>query len=140
MRGLVRTGKKSLPVREKAVEITRDLPNKDNLSELRALHQWVKDNIRYVRDVRGIETLTTPETLLDIRAGDCDDHATLLASLAESIGYPTRFVAIGRPLSGYSHVFSEAFNRGQWVPMETTESVELGWLPPGKWRRLEMRN
>lgn len=131
MRSLVRRGKKTPAIRQTAVELTRGLMQKDYVSELRTIHKFVRDNIRYVRDIREVETLQTPERTLLNRAGDCDDKAVLVASLLESINHPTRFVAIGLQNNPYSHVYAETLIGNRWVTVETTEPVEIGWKPKG---------
>lgn len=132
MRDLARTGKTNSFVRQTAVQLTNNLPQKDLLGEIRALHAFVRDNIRYVRDVRGVETLQTPERTLLNKSGDCDDKSTLLAALLESISHPARFVAVGfRSPNNCDHVYVETQLRstGQWIPLETTEPVQAGWSP-----------
>lgn len=129
MRLLTREGKKSLPIRMKAVDIVKNLREKDNMGEVKAVHAWVRDNIRYIKDVNGVELLHTPEKMLEIRQGDCDDKSMLLAALCESIGYPTRFVAISVTPSKYCHVFAEVKLGSNWLGAETTENVQLGWQP-----------
>jgi len=54
--------------------------------------------------------------------GDCDDIATLSASMLKTAGYPTRLTAIkSTGPEEYDHVFSEAQVNGDWVPMDITE-------------------
>jgi hypothetical protein len=106
---------------------------KDYVGELRCLHAFVRDCVRYVRDVEGVETLQTPVQTLNVLAGDCDDKAMLFCALAGSIGFQTRFCAIGVRDEPFSHVMAQALleNVGQYVNAETIlESVELGWEPP----------
>jgi len=93
------------------------------------LYRFVRDSIRYVQDVNEIETVQEPQKTLEFGAGDCDDKATLLAALLESIGHPTRFVAIGFEPGIFSHVYVESRIGDSWVAMETTEPVEMGWEP-----------
>lgn len=100
------------------------------------LHAFVRDAIRYVRDIRGVETLHTPERVLKQRAGDCDDKAMLLVALLESIGHTARFRAVGFLPGVFSHVLVDVMLGGEWVAAETTEPVELGWSP--KAARYEM--
>lgn len=141
MRLLVGRGKKNVLIRQLAVLLTRDLLQKDKEQEIKVLYEFVRNRIRYVRDIRSVETVHTAERILQNKAGDCDDKSILLASLLESIGFKTRFVAVGFSspkksffgkiiASGYSHVLPEVFFKGEWLPMETTEPVELGWFPP----------
>lgn len=116
-------------MRETALDLTNGQRQKDWSAEVRALHSFVRDRIRYIRDIRGVETLHTPEKILDQEQGDCDDKSVLLASLLESIGHPTRFVAIGFKPGTFSHVFVETKIGDKWIALETTEPVEMGWRP-----------
>lgn len=140
MRSLVRSGKKTLPVRKAALSIVKGLAQKDYPGELRRIHAWVRDHIRYVKDVNGVETLQSPEQTLQMGQGDCDDKSILAASLLESIGFSTRFVAIGFKPRCFSHVLVEAKLDGRWIPVETTEPVALGWQPLGAVTRLVRHN
>jgi len=140
MRGLVRSYKKSVPLRMTALDIVQSLNQKDYAGELRALQQFVRDQIRYVRDIRGIETVSTPDQTLITRQGDCDDKSVLLATLLEAIGHPTRFVAVGYAPGEYAHVLVESRLGGGWIPAETTEPVDVGWYPPGMESRLVIHN
>lgn len=106
-------------------------PQKDDESEARALFQFVRDRIRYVRDVLGVETLSTPQMTLKTRHGDCDDQATLLATLYESIGFPTRFIVAGYEMPGvYDHVYLQVLVHGEWVSCDPTEPEGFGWDAP----------
>jgi transglutaminase-like putative cysteine protease len=107
------------------------IPEKNPRAEVKCLQNWVRDNIRYVRDVRDVETLRTPPEVLRGRTGDCDDKALLLATLLEAVGYRTKFGAIGVRGGGYSHVLTfVVLGRGP-VPLETIlPGVEPGWFPP----------
>lgn len=139
MRNLVHLGKKSPRVRQTAVLLTQGLPQKDREEEIKVLYCFVRDRIRYVRDVRGVETLHTADRILENKQGDCDDKSILLASLLESLGFQTRFTAIGfappkklfgkLTSPGYSHVLPEVLLYGDWIALETTEPVGLGWFP-----------
>jgi transglutaminase-like putative cysteine protease len=132
MSDLVKRGKKQPTIREKATALVQPLAQKNYLGEIIALHQFVRDNIRYVRDIRGVETVHFPEQILSQEYGDCDDKAILLASLLESIGHPTRFVAVGFTVpDDYSHVFVDTKYGPGWMSLETTENVPAGWRPPG---------
>lgn len=140
MRELVRDYKRSLPVRQLAVSLVREVRSKDWLSEIRMIHQFVRDHIRYVKDINGVETLQTPEVLLQSKAGDCDDKSTLAAALLESIGHPTRFVAVGFLPDNFAHVYAETKVGNKWVSVETTEPVEVGWTPPNVVSRMVVYN
>lgn len=132
MRSIVRAWRSDPGIRELAVRVTSQCPPKDWVCEVRTLHLWVQQSIRYVADVLEVETLQTPELTLAQRAGDCDDQSILLASLLQAVGHPVRFVAVdlgdGR---GLSHVFCETPIGAYWVAAETTEPWDLGRRPPG---------
>lgn len=130
MAKLAREGKKTLPVRLAAQQIVQSLPQQDWLGEVNALHEFVRDRIRYVRDIRGVETLQQPERTLQLKSGDCDDKSMLLASLLEAIGHRARFHAIGFQPGKYSHVYTETLIGKRWLPLETTEPWEAGRTPP----------
>lgn len=129
MRLLTRDAKKSLAIRMKAVQLVAGLKQKDFAGEIRAVHAFVRDQIRYVKDVNGVELLHTPEKMLEIGQGDCDDKSMLVAALLESIGYPTRFVAISNAPSKYCHVYAEVKLGTKWLSVEATENVSVGWQP-----------
>ena len=118
-------------VRGLALSLVAKLPQKDYDGEVRAVTEYVKDRVRYVRDIAGVETLQTPLKTLEYGQGDCDDKSTLLAAMLESLGHHCRFRAVGFSSGSLCHVFVEVRNRGRWLPLETTEPVAVGWEPPG---------
>lgn len=131
MSKIVRAGKKHPEVRQVAVDLVNGFRQKDWMREISALFDFVQNRIRYVRDIRGVETLHTPEKVLENEQGDCDDKSILLASLLEAIGHPTRFVAIGFSPGNFSHVLVETKVNNRWLALETTEPVAMGWKPAG---------
>lgn len=130
MSKMVRAGKSRLPVRSLAQKIVSAVPNKAYAAEAKAIQNWVRDNIRYTRDVNGVETLQTPEATLHIGQGDCDDHSILVAALLESIGHPTRFRAVAVGVPAFNHVFAETKIGPKWLTVETTEDWAMGYVPP----------
>jgi len=140
MREVTKAGKRALPVRNLALSLISELPQKDWFNEVKILHRFVRDKIRYVKDIHGIETVQTPEVTLALRAGDCDDKSVLLASLLESIGHPTSFVAVGFKPDDFVHVYVETRIDKTWLPLETTEPVEVGWRPKNTVSRLSIHN
>lgn len=114
-------GMRSPKIRALAINILRGagVPEKDYAAEANALFVWVRDNIRYTKDVVGQETLCPPEEIaFNTRAGDCDDKAMLLVALLGAVGTQSRFKVIGVTPGQYSHVYLEALINGQWVPMD----------------------
>lgn len=106
-------------------------PQKSDAAEADALFSYVRDNVRYVRDVLDIETLATPLVTLASRSGDCDDQSTLLATLLEAIGFRTCFVIAGyNDPRVFEHVYLYVEVDGAWLACDPTESEYFGWEPP----------
>lgn len=125
---------------------------KDYTGEANALFNWVRDNIRYTRDPHGMELIECPYLILERKAGDCDGHAILLASLAQAVGIPARFktvltdldksesekyVMIGELPNRYNHIYAQLYLynpetlKYEWYSADTTEEKSyLGWDPP----------
>lgn len=135
MSRFVKDGKKTMPVREAALSITQPCQQKDYACEVRAIHAFVRDSIRYVQDIQDVETVASPEKTLEYRAGDCDDKVVLLCALLAAVGHPTRFVAVSFEPGVYSHVYAETLIGDRWIPLETTEAVEAGWSPDARMMR-----
>lgn len=131
MTDITRTFKATPAIRELALKLTANLPQKKWLAEVRAIHRFVRDHVRYVKDIRGVETIQTPVQTLRLGCGDCDDKAILAASLLESIGHPTRFKAVGFSRGHFAHVYPETRIGGRWVSVECTEPVEVGFQLSG---------
>lgn len=133
MRQLVRDYRTNLDVRGCAVNVIFLTPAKNDAAEIDALFSYVRDNIRYVRDILDVETIATPDKTILMGYGDCDDKTVLLASLAESVGYPTRFVVAGYNTPGaLEHVYLQILNTasGEWIDCDATESMPMGFAPP----------
>ncbi len=118
-------------IRTAAMKLLAGLPPRQWSAEVERLHEFVRDNIRYVRDPVGVETVATPEKTLELRSGDCDDKAVLLAALLEATGHPARFLAVGLHGGPFSHVLTQTKIGPQWVSAETIIPVSLGWHPAG---------
>ncbi len=140
MRDLAREYRKTPQIRDLAKRLTVRCPSKHFRCELEQMHKWVRDVIKYRRDVHDVETVQTPDKTLADGSGDCDDKCVLLASLLQSIGHPVRFVAVGFQRAGpFSHVFIESPLGGYWRACETTEPWPLGARPKGIARRMFMK-
>ena len=137
---LICDGAKDFYVRQKAIEIFREAGArpKDRWAEICALFNWVRSNIRYTRDILGVELLHTPRRMLELRAGDCDDMTILLGSMLRSTGHPVRLALTGfRPNKPhvYTHIFPEVNFQGKWVALDATMNRPIGWAPPALWKR-----
>lgn len=94
----------------------------DFVGEIRSIFDWVRRNIRFFKDIDGVETLRTAREILTIRGGDCDDiNAVLLPSLLLTIGHGVRLVTISSDPSApdtFSHIYCEVEIQNQWVPLD----------------------
>lgn len=113
-------------VRQCAESIIRDVSQRDKVGEVRAMFNFVKDNIRYTNDMIDMEYIQSPTYILnkivngETVMGDCDDSVALLLSLLRAIGFMVRVKITGYPPSDqFSHVYGEVLVYGQWVPVDT---------------------
>lgn len=138
---MIRDGAKDFYVRQRAIQIFRAhrVPAKDRFGEICSLFDWVRQNIRYTRDIFRVELLHTARRMLELRAGDCDDMTILLGSMLLSTGHPVRLVLVGfrrhRPHL-YSHIYPEVLVHGRWLALDATMPRPIGWAPPAIWRRV----
>jgi transglutaminase-like putative cysteine protease len=131
MRRLVNAAKVNPAIRQAATSIIFLTPERDDMAEVSALFDFVRDSIRYVKDVHNVETLSTPEKVLEGRVGDCDDQSVLLAALFETVGYPSRFVIAGYSSpSQVEHVYVQVCIDGEWFDCDPTENGGIGDAPP----------
>ena len=120
-------------VRQKALSIigSRGIAGHDEINEIRAITQWVKANLRYVKEPVGVEIFHTARRLIkDIEQGkgngDCDDFVILAGALLGSIGYPVGALIVDSSGNGvYNHVMlvTKTFTKtkefgNDWIPIE----------------------
>lgn len=138
MARMVADAKKRPIIRENAVSLVSSCLGKDYRCELQLIFEFVRDRIRYIRDVADVETVQWPEVTLQNGGGDCDDKVVLAASLLQAIGHPVRMVALRfDPNREFSHVILESRIGPQWVGLELTEDWPMGMVPPYT-ERMEM--
>jgi hypothetical protein len=125
IRKLVHQGMTDQFVNRSAIQIVRGagIQQFDFVGEVKAIYEWVKSNIRFTKDIAGIETLRTAREILLVRAGDCDDiNSILLSSLLATIGHDVRLVTISSDPEAprvFSHIYIEVEMGGQWVPLDS---------------------
>lgn len=152
MRGIIQVSSANPLVRDWAKRILGDVPVNAALDEATAIHDFVRDNIRYTRDPKGIEFVQTPPVLLagieeylsgksqSRPIGDCDDMTTLSLSLLKSVGFETVIKTVSfHPSGKFSHVYGMVNVDGEWM---ITDSVrpdrEIGWESSGHTRTMEL--
>ena len=139
---LIREGARDFYVRQKAIEIFRDAgaATEGSLGRRSARSfNWVRNNIRYTRDIFRAELLHTARRMLELRAGDCDDMTILLGAMLISTGHPVRMALAGfapKKPHVYSHIYPEVHVNGKWIALDTTMNRPMGWAPPALWKRI----
>jgi len=134
-------GAKHPKVRALALQIVRGLGPREYSRQIDAVYNWVKQNVEFRGEYR--ETLQTPVATLNLGAGDCDDHVTLLGALLLTLGFQVRPQTVAKEVnSDFAHVYLEVLDRstGQWVPLDTTViNASPGWSPAEVRRRRAWR-
>lgn len=138
MSAIAARGKVHPSIRARAVELCSGLSPKDWRGEAESIYRWVRDSVRYVRDVAGVETLHSAELILRNMSGDCDDKSILLAALLGSVGARTMFVACGPRPDKMVHVYVRVLVKDRWIGADATEPQPFGWEPKLPYRIYQM--
>lgn len=131
-------------IRYLAADLVRDLPPRDSARQVDRLRGWLSGNFRFLPDPVRDELVIDPVLLVAEAAqtgtalGDCDDAATLAASLGQSIGLPARFVTIAVDGGPMSHVWTELWDGAEWRELDTTAVGVVGGRRPGETARWEI--
>lgn len=148
MRALAHEGARHPAVRSVAgwcEDVARSLEDRprSRRSKLPAVIRHVCERIEFLSDDdaaaelgvggRITELVRAPWLVLTDGVGDCDDVATLGASIALALGIRARFVTVGPPGSGFIHVYAEIMccPSGGWTELDTTRDVQG---LPSNWR------
>lgn len=125
---------------ERAAEIVRGIDGKNPLAQIGTLRSWLAAHTRFLADPRvDGDVIRTPALMLrnldknGVMQGDCDDVATLAATLGLAVGIPARFVTLAffDKSAPYSHVFTELQDQGgRWHQMDVTEQPERRSVQP----------
>lgn len=122
---------KDVAFRDRVTKIVQKLFPRDYTSEIAALLNWVRLNIRYVRDPVQFERVQTPQVTLQQKSGDCDDLATLLAAMSTSLGHKSRFAMGGfTPQIVYTHIWCETFDTITkcWLVLDPVPGKNVGQM------------
>lgn len=96
------------------------LDGHDKYATVRAIQQWVQNNIKYTYDPRWMDVFAHPYLTLKSKTEDCDGQALLTASLLEALGIPMVLILIGQNNQDtYNHILSAAVIDRKLVPVET---------------------
>ena len=100
---------------KKAKEIIGD--EQDALKAVNLIKEWVYQTIEKR------PTLSIPSALdvLEVKVGDCNEHATLFVALCRAVGIPSKLCAgiVYNQGSFYYHAWSDVFV-GRWISVDPT--------------------
>ena len=129
---LIRKGKQNPDIRKLAGEILHaaNTPGKDWQGEVTAIFAYVHDNIRYTRDVAGLDTYQRSVRTLEMKIGDCDDMAILLSALLGAIGYPIRLKVVSISGGDWDHIYPlvgmPPFRPETWMALDASIDNPMG--------------
>lgn len=95
----------------------------DPWKKAQRIERWVKNNMKVQNFT---EAMATADHVAKTLEGDCTEHAMLAAAMCRAVGVPSK-VAVGLvyvdqpkgPVLGF-HMWTEAWVRGEWVPIDAT--------------------
>jgi hypothetical protein len=142
----INLGKRDPRIRQIAGEILAgsgegkwNVAERDWQGEADAVYWYVRNNVRYTRDIQEVELFQKPKRTLETKIGDCDDLSILIGSLLQTIGYPVILRVVGLGGNTYQHIYPMAgipphaptyyraldASRGNGPGWEVTENVTL---------------
>jgi hypothetical protein len=128
-------------IRKLALNILHDyqVQSMDHINEAKAIGDYVKNKVRYVRDPDGIEYLQDPKDLVKhiqqgIAQGDCDDMALLTASLLLSVGHRPLFRAVRyyEPVGNYNHIYVVVYEKNIYSASPKEQRIVLDCILKNK--------
>ena len=149
MAAIIDRSSKNPLIREWARVILDRVQVNNKMDEARAIHDFVRDHVRYTRDPHGWEYIQTPplilagiEQFLKGEAarpiGDCDDMTVLSLALMKSVGFPVVIKTVGYGPK-FSHVYGMVNVNGKWIVTDTVRpDKQFGWEAPNAQRIMEM--
>ncbi len=109
-------------VRGKAMEVAGGAKNEWEAVD--KIATWLYQNIK--KELRA--TIPSAVEILKTMKGDCNEHSTLLAAMARSIGIPTKIAAglVYHEDGFYYHAWNELYINGKWWPVDSTlDRIEM---------------
>lgn len=104
---------------------------------IRAIYDFVWDNMYYVPDPEDSELFTSPVKLIRdynqgaSMQGDCDDFAIFITALFRAINLNSHVSFVSEKNNDYDHAISEVWSDslGQFIQIDTSTSkkLPLGW-------------
>lgn len=128
---VLQIGNEPAKIKERALAITKGMTNDEQ--KVKAIFQWVQDNIRYIAFENGIAGFKPQKAqeVLSKKYGDCKGMANLMAELLRSIGLDARLCWLGTNHIAYdystpsmavdNHMICAWMNKGKPLFLDATE-------------------
>jgi len=110
-------------IRNLAYKITAGA--KTNKEKVIRIANWVRNNIRYQREPPKLDIIVPPLRLINLRAGDCEDLALFISTLAGAVGIPSKWKVISQDGQKWNHIYPLLLVNGSYKPMDLTVSLPL---------------
>jgi len=139
----INEGKRSPRVRQIASDILTvkrddgewEIAERDWTAEIEGAFKYVRENVRYTRDIHGVELFQKADRTLDLGLGDCDDIAILLGSILGNIGYPMLIRVISTSGPTFHHVYLLAgippHDPKKFITLDASQDEGPGWEVSG---------
>ena len=106
----------------------------DDYAKVKAIHDWVANNIWYDYDYIFDESLPVyvyPLEVLQYKKTVCDGYARLTVALAQAAGFPAKRI-VGKFVGGItvkdgSHAWTEVWVKGRWLFLDATQDSGNGY-------------
>jgi hypothetical protein len=109
-------------VRQKATEIIKDagVKDRDTLGIIKAIYNYLQDNVAYVEDPKDVEFMQRTRRLLGkTKAGDCDDFTIAGASLLLSLNIDVKLKVVGTESTSYfNHIYLLVKHNSDWIAFD----------------------
>ena len=99
----------------------------DDVQLLHKLSYFVKENIKYTKEITDINT--TAEDVISLRKGVCQDHVHVFLSLARLLGFSARYVSgylmmNNNNIQNASHAWAEVYlNQLGWIGLDISNFI-----------------
>lgn len=108
---------------------------RDYPKEVTAIFNWMRKNVRYVRDNIDRDTFQHPVRTIQFGGGDCDDYTITMAALLQAIGYPVKMRVIQTTdADDWNHIYLlvgiPPSDPQVWMPLDASVNKPAGWEPP----------
>lgn len=111
------------------------IAERDYWGEVKAIFNWMRANVRYIRDMSTIDTFALAMRTIEARGGDCDDYTIALGALLMSIGYSVRMKTIQTNSSeDWDHIYLQVGlppgKPTKWRTLDASVAQPAGWEAP----------